>query len=341
MARPYTSYLASITVLVLLVAARPGRPASASLPGPVVRGTIEYVRSIESVREFSKPRSIWGKLLERVAGPAETPQLLRPYAVTQDSAGRLIVADTGQRVVHIFDFEHRSYRFIPGERRRPLGSPVGVAVDRSDNIYVSDSAQARILVFDRNGKFLRVIGDPARGVELRRPTGLAIDREQQLLYVCDTLRHEVLVLNLAGTLVRTIGRRGVGPGEFNFPTSLAISGETLYVVDAMNFRVQAFARNGRFLHSFGKLGHRTGTFNRPKGIAADNDGNLYIVDGLFETVQVFDPEGHLLYYFGSPGRGPGQFVLPAGIYIDPRNRIFVADTYNRRIQEFRYRRVNP
>lgn len=328
-------------LLLMTAADHSGSLPATSPPAPVGRGTIEYVRSIDSVREFSKPRSFLSSLLERVAGPAETPQLLRPYALTEDSTGRLIVADTGQRVVHILDSERRRYRFIRGERKAPFAAPVGVAVDSADNIYVSDSVRARVYVFDSNGKFHRTIGDPGRGVELKRPTGLAIDRERQLLYIADTLRHQILVLNLAGTLVRAIGRRGNGPGEFNFPTSLVISGDTLFVVDAMNFRIQALGRDGRFLHSFGRLGRRSGTLNRPKGIAADGDGNLYVVDALFETVQVFDAEGHLLYYFGDSGHGPGQFALPAGIYIGPRNRIFVADTYNHRVQEFHYRKVSP
>lgn len=339
--RRFATQIVPGVLLLVAAAGRSGLPPASSPPAPVGRGTIEYVRSIESVREFTKPRSFLGSLLERVAGPAETPQLLRPYALAEDSTGRLIVADAGQRGVHIFDSERHRYRFIRGERRTPFAAPVGVAVDSADNIYVSDSVRARVYVFDSDGKLRRTIGSPGRGVELKRPTGLAIEREQQLLYVADTLRHQILVLNLAGTLVRTIGHRGNGPGEFNFPTALTFYGGTLFVVDAMNFRVQVLTRDGRFLRSFGELGNRTGTLNRPKGIATDSDGNLYIVDALFETVQVFDSEGHLLYYFGSSGRGPAQFALPAGIYIGPRNRIFVADTYNHRVQEFRYRRVIP
>jgi len=142
-------------------------------------------------------------------------------------------------------------------------------------------------------------------------------------------------------VLQTIGRRGTGPGEFNYPTALTLSRGQLYVVDAMNFRIQALTPDGQFVRSFGQLGNRTGTMNRPKGIAADSDGHLYVVDALFETVQVFDPEGRLLYYFGATGRGPGEFVLPAGIYIGPRDTIYVADSYNRRVQVFRYRRVRP
>ncbi|MFQ5723018.1 MAG: 6-bladed beta-propeller [Terriglobia bacterium] len=323
-----------------LDAEAPGGSPPAPLPPPS-RGTIDYVRTIDSVRDYSKPKSIWGRLLEWVAGPAEVPQLLRPYGLTQDSEGHLIVADPGQRVVHIFDFERRKYQYLSGGRREPFASPIGVAVDAQDNIYVTDSVRARIYVFNRKGKFIRSLGDPRRGTRFLRPTGLAIDPEQRLIYLTDTLRHQVLVLDLGGAVLRTIGQRGTGPGEFNYPTALTLADGKLYVVDAMNFRIQILTPEGRYLGSFGQLGNRTGTLNRPKGIAADSDGHLYVVDALFETVQVFDSQGRLLYYFGATGSQPGQFVLPAGIYIDPRNQIYVADSYNRRVQVFRYRRVRP
>ena len=306
---------------------------------PAVR-TIDYLRSIDSVREYTKPKSFFGKLLEVVAGPAEeATRLVRPFGVTNDSLGRVLVADPGQRVVHIFDFEKQKYAYLKGGRRRePFVSPVGVAVDAEDNIYASDSARARVYVFNKQGKFQRAFGESGRGLSLLRPTGLAIDSPAGLIYLADTLRHQVLVLKLDGTQVRTIGRRGTGPGEFNFPVSLALVRGALYVVDSMNFRVQSLTAEGAFLRSFGRLGNQTGTLNRPKGIAADSDGNLYVVDALFEAVQVFDGQGRLLDYFGSGGTGVGQFTLPAGIYIDPRDRIFIADSYNRRIQVFRSRR---
>lgn len=330
----------TISRALLLASAAARTAGAASLPSPqTVRGTVEYVRTIDSVREYTKPKSMWGRLLEFVAGqPENEPRLIRPYAVTSDSLGRLLVADPGQRVVHIFDPEKRRYTFLRGPRSQPLQMPVGCATDAADNIYVSDSQLPRILVFDQTGKFLRTLGGPASARPLLRPTGLALDATRNLLYVADTLRHDVEVFRLDGTLVRTIGRRGTGPGEFNYPTAVALAGGRLHVVDTLNFRVQSLTPEGKFPAMFGRAGNRSGTFSRPKGIAADTDGHLYVVDGLFETVQIFGPGGELLHYFGATGTQPGQFELPAGIHIDPRNRIYVADSYNRRVQIFRYRR---
>jgi sugar lactone lactonase YvrE len=326
-----------IRCLMIVTAAISQMPAGGVTPS---RAQVKYLRTIPSVREFTKARGFFTKLLDLVAGPPEgRPEIVRPYATTHDSTGRLLVADPGQRGVHIYDFEKRKYHFLKGPRGRELASPMDVACDVNDDIYVSDSVRAKVYVFDSRGRFLRTIGGPDPEARLQRPTGMALDRHSRRLYLTDTLRHQVLVFGLDGALIRVFGKRGTGPGEFNFPTGLTLSGGRLYVVDAMNFRIQAMTPEGKFLSSFGQLGNQTGTLNRPKGIAADTDGDLYIVDASFETIQVFDPDGRLLYYFGSSGAKPGQFQLPAGISIDDRNIIYVADSLNRRVQVFRYRRL--
>ena len=322
-----------------VLAAAAAFPATAGAATPA-SATVEYLRTIPSVREFTKPRSIFTRLLNLVAGsPDDRPELLRPYATTHDSTGRLLIADPGQRGVHIYDFEKRKYQFLRGPKNRVFASPMDVACDANDDIYVTDSVRAQVYVFDVKGKFLRAFGG-AGDAHLQRPTGMQLDRKARQLFLTDTLRHQVMVFGLDGSLVRTIGRRGAGPGEFNFPTGLALAGGKLYVVDSMNFRIQTLTREGAYLSSFGKPGQQTGTLNRPKGIAVDTDGDLYLVDALFETVQVFDPQGVLLYYFGSGGAKPGQFQLPTGISIDDRNLIYVADSMNRRVQVFRYRRLS-
>jgi DNA-binding beta-propeller fold protein YncE len=326
-----TSLLSVSIAAAILARAETSTPA---------RGSIEYVRTVPSVREFTKPRNFFVKVFDFIAGPAEgKPELMRPYATTRDSLGRLFVADPGQHGVHVYDFEKHKYQFLRGARRNEMISPLDLACDAADNLYVTDSVRARIFVFDGKGKLRRTIGGGRGEPSFQRPTGMALDQRAQRIYLTDTLRHQLLILSLDGKLLSSIGRRGVDPGEFNYPTAVTIASRVVYVVDAMNFRVQEFTEDGQFISSFGQLGDRTGTLSRPKGIAVDPDGDVYVVDGLFETVQIFNPKGDLLYYFGSRGTNPGQFQLPAGISIDNRGMIYVADSFNRRVQVFRYRRV--
>ena len=86
-------------VLWLVAASLSPRLAAAAAPA---RGTVQYLRTIPSVQEFTRPRGFFSKLLTWVAGAAEDkPEIQRPYSTALDSVGRLLVADPGQKGVHI------------------------------------------------------------------------------------------------------------------------------------------------------------------------------------------------------------------------------------------------
>lgn len=316
-------------------------PALPAPPDLLLEGgrKLSYERSFSSEREVrGKPR-FWTRLVNVIAGAAETRDLVRPYSIAVDSRGRAIVTDPGAGGVHIFDFARNKYKFI--ERREkskdPMLAPQCVALDAQDNIYVTDSEAGKIFVFNAEGKYQRAIGS-LRGGEgyFKRPTGIAVDSEAQRIYVTDTLRYKIVVLDFAGKVLQTIGQRGAGNGEFNYPTELLLRGQDLAVVDAMNFRVQFLDRSGAVQSSIGRNGDTSGAMFRPKGIGMDSEGHYYIADGLWGVVQVFDREGRLLYYFGKRGTAAGDFQLPAGLFIDRDDRVFVVDSFNRRIQVFRY-----
>ena len=128
-----------------------------------------------------------------------------------------------------------------------------------------------------------------------------------------------------------------GPGEFNYPTSVAVDGRGhLVVSDTLNCRVQVFDMRGKFLSQFGGNGDTSGHFSRPKGVAVDAAGNIYVVDALFDNFQIFNLAGQLLLNVGETGTQPGGFGLPNGIAIGADNRIYVADTFNHRVQVFQY-----
>ncbi|MCL5271265.1 MAG: 6-bladed beta-propeller, partial [bacterium] len=194
--------------------------------------------------------------------------------------------------------------------------------------------RGEVLTFDRDGRPLGVLC-PAGTVG--RPAGLAVDAAAGEVYIADVTGHHVVVTDAQGRVRRTIGRHGAGPGEFNFPTHVAIGGGgRLLVADSMNFRVQLLATDGRFIREIGRAGDAPGQFANPKGVAMDVGGNLIAVEGLHDAIEFFNDGGQLLLSLGRPGQDAGEFWLPAGLAFDPaEGLLFVADSYNRRVQVFR------
>jgi len=313
-------------------------PQLAPPPPLLLEGSrrLEFVRSFSSEQEVKTKRSFWNKVVDFIAGPPDLYRMVRPYGVATDSRARVIVSDPGAALVHIFDFTQGKYQKLEGSGKQRFISPIGIAVDASDNIYVADSELGKVLVFNNRGKFLRYIGNLKGEGYFKRPTGLAVDAAHDRLYVTDTLRDAVYYTDLQGNILGHFGKRGSGVGEFNYPTELLLRNDELFVVDAMNFRIQVFDRNGQYRGQFGQMGAVTGYQWRSKGLAMDSEAHLYLADAYMDVVQVFDREGTLLYYFGRQGPGLGQFEVPAGVCIDRNDRVYVVDTFNRRVEVFQY-----
>lgn len=290
------------------------------------------------VRTFSKPddlgirKGFLQRMRDLVFG-AEESHMVRPMAVIE-SGGVLYVADPGAKGVHRFDTAKGDYELIQGTKETPLPSPVGMARGAEGEIYLTDSKLAQVLVIRPGAKFATPL--ELEG-ELLQPTGIAFDSASRQLYVVDTKANQIRVYSPLGALIRIIGERGTGPGEFNYPTLLWLSPQgRLYVTDSLNFRVQVLDRDGKFISKFGHVGDGTGDAARQKGVATDHHGHVYVVDSLFHAVQVFDENGRYLLTVGAQGQGRGEFWLPVGIYIDDYDNIYITDTFNKRVQVLRY-----
>lgn len=302
-------------------------------PGPPETPRIRYVGQLVTSADLKPARPFGEAVDEALFGKKPSESMLTPFAICTDAANRIFVADAGAQAVHVFDLTTRKHaRWAPPQPYR-YSQPVGVAWDPRGRLFVSDSVGGCIFVFTSAGVFEARIGVG----ELTRPAGLAWDAANKRLLVADTASHCVVMLSSDGALLGRIGRRGTQPGEFNYPTNIAIDHQgRVYVSDTLNFRIQQFDPELRPTRVIGRKGDMPGCLSQPKGIAVDSEDHLYILDAHFEAVQVFDAQGQLLLGFGEEGWGPGQFCLPAGMFIDSRDRIWVADAYNRRLQVFDY-----
>jgi DNA-binding beta-propeller fold protein YncE len=310
----------------------PSNPSTLVWPSAPEAARVVFVRSFARPEDLGITKGILQRLAEWFVGPSEN-HLVRPMAVVA-SGSTLLVADPGARGVHRFDVKNGDYTLIRAENGAPLPSPVGLALGEAGTVFVADSSLGSVLSIAPGAAFATPVklSDPPQ-----QPTGIAFDRASQRLFVSDTARHQVRVYGLDGALRSTLGRRGAGSGEFNFPTMiwLGAAGQLL-VTDSLNFRTQIFAADGRFVGRFGRPGDSPGDSPRQKGVATDSLGHIYVVDSLLHAVQIFDAAGQLLLSIGGPGQGPGEFWLPTGVFIGEDDVIYVADSFNQRIQVFRY-----
>ncbi|OGW27320.1 MAG: hypothetical protein A2X56_05310 [Nitrospirae bacterium GWC2_57_13] len=293
------------------------------------------IRHLMTVRGFAEGGVTASNVLRyALFGRSRDADLVRPVAVAMDREGRLAIADTGCRCVHLYLPAEKRYVKLVTAGERPFLSPVSVAFDAESRMFISDSAGGFISLFDRDGVFLSFL-TTAASTERSRPTGLAYLAGTGTLYGVDTRSHEIVALAADGNHLFSFGSRGAEAGKFNFPTHIAVAQDgKIYVTDAMNFRIQVFDRSGSLLASFGKHGNGSGDLSMPKGVAVDSSGVIYVVDALFDNVQLFNLKGEFLFTLGGRGAAPGEFWLPSGALIDGKDRLYVCDTYNQRVQIF-------
>jgi sugar lactone lactonase YvrE len=291
---------------------------------------VVFVRYISGPADIGVKPPFFSRLADWITGVGrEKDRLGKPFGLALDDAGNLLVTDTGADAVCSLDLSRKKWTRWEAAGKTRFQSPVAVA-RHGPTIFVADSALGKVLAFDEKGKPQFEITN-----ELERPSGLALAGDR--LLVADSQRHQVVLYDLGGKFISKFGRRGTGPGEFNFPTHVSVDAAGLiYVTDSLNDRIQVFDANGRFQRSFGSVGDGPGHFSRPKGIAVDRSGHVYVVDAVFDNVQVFDGQGRLLMNWGESGPAPGEFWLPNAIVISSKNEIYVADSYNHRIQVFSY-----
>ena len=243
----------------------------------------------------------------------------------------------------------------------------GLQVDPNDRIWIGGNGRgdSHVLVFDRDGNFLKQIGEPGQGVDshseesFARPAKISFDSEGDEAYVADGYGNKrVAVLDAeTGEFLRYWGAYGnepedvdLGPydpdaplpQQFRNPVHCAEPADDglVYVCDRPNDRIQVFEDDGTFVMEK-RIAPETLGDGSVWEIAFSPDPEqrfIYLADGANRLIYVMDRESlDVLYTFGGGGRQPGQFFAVHSIETDSQGNIFTTETYEgKRVQKFVY-----
>lgn len=252
--------------------------------------------------------------------------------------GKVYVADNASKKIKIYDKMGK----LEGETRcAPSNKALsktnggeflkatGITIDVLGKIYLTDSNDQFIRVFDANAWFLREFTNKeARSGGLN---GLLIDDRKGCLYLADPSNNCVqYVTSDLGSPVHKLEH----PAILQNPVRMSVDGfGQIYVLDQESCKVSIFSSNGSFQRSWGNKGSAKSELNMPSGMAIDQADRLYIACPLDNRVLTFSSAGDYLFVFGGFGSGPGQFNNPEDLCVDLENNLlYVLDKGNRRVQ---------
>ena len=265
----------------------------------------------------------------RTEGRFEVP---RAFAI-EPSTGALFVVDKSGRVQR---FGHDG-SFEVGWRmpRVDNGKPTGMSFGPDGLLYVADTHEHRILVFDRDGLIVKSLGSYGQGRgEFVYPTDVAFAPDGRMFVSEYGGNDRIQVFDTAGQCIDEFGQPGDGNGEFARPQSIELSadGRELFVCDSCNHRIQVFAVDGTFLRAIGRAGRNAGEVAYPYGLSLVGDGSLLIAEfGNCRVQRVDAITGESLTIAGGGGRSVGRLSAPWSVALHD-HRVYVLDCANGRVQ---------
>ena len=177
-------------------------------------------------------------------------ELEHPGGIAIDDENRFVyVVDTARQRVAVFDAD--SFKFLRAIGGPPksvgdddpgvLSKPSNAAVDQEGNVYVTDTMNNRVQIFDADGKFISMFGKQGDGPgDFARPKGIAIDSDGHI-WVADAFQNRVQIFDREGHLLAFFGSGGTLPGQFGVPAGVYVDKQNrAFVTDQLEGRLQAF-----------------------------------------------------------------------------------------------------
>ncbi len=274
------------------------------------------------------------------------------YGAAVDPLGNIYVADTYNNRVIKYDPQGRprrawgSFGSELGQFYYPLGVAVGINPSTGGTrIYVADTFNHRIAVYDSQGRFQFVFGGLGSGDgQLDHPEGIAVlphtASGTRDVCVADSRNARISCFSEQGTWKRSFYCSQCPGQRFFKPVGLAIRALTsgsyrLYVADNYPGQIHVIDGKGRWIRSFGGPG-QSGELAFPDDIAVDpDDGAVFVTDTGFGVEQVsrFNPDGTFDYAFKSDGLN--GFVSPHGLTMDGQGALYVVSSGTPSVTKFK------
>ncbi len=237
----------------------------------------------------------------------------------------------------------------PGGETPYFKRPNSVAFDQEGKIYVTDTGNNRVCVFNKEGRFLFSFGKlgsakPPPGMkitwkpgEFNYPYGIGVSKDGKI-YVADTLNWRVQVFSPSGKPLFWFPKFEDGEKAEVYPTEILVSKDQVYVCDNSLDRIAVFDLRGNYLFSLGEKGREKGKLNAPNGIGLSKKGILYVSDKFNMTLNAFELSGKVAWVLGDVPKSMAEskrfFGLPAGVAVNKDGYIFVVDAFNFTIKIF-------